>query len=170
MTPRRKALLVTGVVLAVVALGFALLSLGAYDVSATARPSWIERRVAPWVVDRSVARRAPRESNPIAVTPEVLAAGLSEYRENCLMCHGTPGGSQSEIAQGLNPSPPDLADPDTQESSDGELFQVISAGIRMTGMPAFSRSHSREQLWTLVAFVRRLPKLTDAERRALTTR
>jgi hypothetical protein len=29
----------------------------------------------------------------------------------------------------------------------------------MTGMPSFGKSHSEEQLWGIVAFVRRLPSL-----------
>jgi len=37
----------------------------------------------------------------------------------------------------------------------------------MSGMPAFSKSESSETLWKLVAFVRHLPKLSDAERAEL---
>jgi mono/diheme cytochrome c family protein len=156
--------------LAVVAAVAVALAAGAFDTSATAKPSFLERTLAPWVVDRSVARRAPKGPNPIPVTPELLARGLAEYREHCVVCHGAPGEPQSGIAAGLNPSAPDLADPESQEGSDGELFQFISAGVRMTGMPAFSRSEKAETIWMLVAFVRHLPKLSDEERRALKTR
>jgi mono/diheme cytochrome c family protein len=155
---------------AVFLLAWAFLASGIYDVSATAKTSGLERRLAFYVVDHSVERRAPKGPNPVAVTSEVLARGLHEYKEHCLVCHGVPGERQSGIAAGLNPPAPDLADPDSQESSDGELFQIISAGIRMTGMPAFSRSESQETIWTLVAFVRHLPKLTDDEKRELTAR
>jgi hypothetical protein len=33
----------------------------------------------------------------------------------------------------------------------------------MTGMPAFSATHSEEELWKLVAALRRLPELTAEE-------
>jgi mono/diheme cytochrome c family protein len=140
---------------------------GCVDVSASTPPSALEERLADFVVDHSVARRAPKGPNPIPVTPEVLARGLSEYRHHCLVCHGAPGLRPTGIARGLNPDPPDLAGADAQAASDGVLFQVISAGVRMSGMPAFSKSESPETLWKLVAFVRHLPKLTDVEREAL---
>jgi mono/diheme cytochrome c family protein len=168
---RRKWLLWAAVgVLAVLAVAWGVLSAGWYDVSATATPSRLERGFMNFVVDHSVARRAPKGPNPIQETPDVLKRGLAEYREHCLVCHGIPGQRQSGIAAGLNPPPPDLADEGSQESSDGELFQVVSGGIRMTGMPAFSKSESQETLWKVVAFVRHLPKLTDEERLALSTR
>ena len=164
---KRKALWwLTGVVALLVAVGLGLRA-GCVDVSATVTPSAVEEGLANFVVDHSVARRAPKGPNPVPVTPEVLARGLAEYREHCLVCHGASGLKPSGIARGLNPDAPDLAASDVQEASDGELFQVISAGIRMSGMPAFSKSESPETLWKLVAFVRHLPKLTDAEREAL---
>ena len=146
----------------------AALGAGLYDVSATAKPSRLEEGFASFVVDRSVARRAPKGPNPVSITPEVLARGLAEYRGHCLVCHGAPGVRPTGISKGLNPPAPDLAQPDAQEGTDGELFQVISAGVRMSGMPAFSLSESPETLWKLVAFVRHLPKLSDEERTALT--
>jgi mono/diheme cytochrome c family protein len=165
---RPKALSVLlGAAIAVLVLVGAALGAGLYDVSATAKPSALEEGFASFVVDRSVARRAPKGPNPVAVTPEVLTRGLAEYREHCLICHGAPGVRPSGISKGLNPPAPDLAKPDAQEGTDGELFQIISAGVRMSGMPAFSASESPETLWKLVAFVRHLPKLSDEERAAL---
>ena len=44
-----------------------------------------------------------------------------------------------------------------QARSDGELRWIVSNGIRMTGMPAFGASRSEEEVWQLVAALRRLP-------------
>jgi mono/diheme cytochrome c family protein len=154
-------------VLGLLVLGFCVLTFGFYDVSASTKPSGFERAAAHFIVEHSVARRAPKGPNPLHPSPDVLQSGLSLYRENCVVCHGVPGEPQSNIALGLNPAAPDLSDEDAQESSDGELFQVIAQGLRMTAMPAFSKSNSQQALWTLVTFVRHLPKLTDEERRAL---
>jgi mono/diheme cytochrome c family protein len=52
---------------------------------------------------------------------------------------------------------------------DAELFWVIKNGIRMTGMPAFGVNHKDEEIRHIVAFVRHVPQLTDAERQALKT-
>jgi mono/diheme cytochrome c family protein len=83
------------------------------------------------------------------------------------MCHGAPGVEESEFGQGLNPPAPDLTLPVIQKMSDGELFWIVSNGIRMTGMPAFSPTHKPEEVWKIVSFVRHLPELTDEEQKAL---
>ena len=42
---------------------------------------------------------------------------------------------------------------------DRELYWIIKHGLKMTGMPAFGETHPEEQLWGIVAFLRRLPSL-----------
>jgi mono/diheme cytochrome c family protein len=44
-----------------------------------------------------------------------------------------------------------------------ELFWIAKHGIRMTGMPAFGPTHDDRQLWTVVAFVRRLRDMTPEQ-------
>lgn len=56
-----------------------------------------------------------------------------------------------------------MTDADTQQLSDGELFYIISNGVRFTGMPAWSGEDSPESIWALVAFIRQLPKLSPEE-------
>ena len=152
----------------IVLLGAVLVAwMGVCDVGAVAPPSKFEQRIANFALKRSVSRRAPRTANPLAASPEVWRAGLAHYKENCVMCHGAPGVEESEFGQGLNPPAPDLTLPAIQKMSDGELFWIVSNGIRMTGMPAFSPTHKPEEVWTVVAFVRHLPELSDEEQKAL---
>lgn len=165
MTSRRWL----GIVLAPIALvvlAVAALAAGAVDMSMV-RPSALERFLGPALRDASIRARAPRNVRAPSGA-EVIAKGRDEYREHCQVCHGVPDGEQSSIAAGLSPSPPDLADPATQARTDGELFFIISRGIRMTGMPAFGKSEPDEVRWALVAFVRRMPHLTADDRAALT--
>lgn len=140
---------------------------GSYNVAATAPPSKMEAKVAAWALNRSVAKRAPSTKNPLPATAETWKAGLAHYRENCVVCHGGPGVDAGEIGQGLNPPAPDLTLPRVQARPDGELFWIVGNGIRTTGMPAFSPTHKPEELWKIVAFMRHLPELTDAEQKAL---
>jgi len=70
----------------------------------------------------------------------------------------------------MNPAPPDLSLPRTQKRSDGNLFWIIGQGIRMTGMPAFAPTHTEDEIWKMVAFVRHLPNLTQEERSRLTVK
>jgi mono/diheme cytochrome c family protein len=147
--------------------GLLIMATGAFDVAAVSPPSKMEKKIANFVLKRSVARRAPRIANPMAASPEVWRSGLSHYKENCVVCHGAPGVDESEFGQGLNPPAPDLTLPAIQKMSDGELFWIVSNGIRMTGMPAFSPTHKPEEVWKIVSFVRHLPELTDEEQKAL---
>lgn len=140
---------------------------GAFNVAASSPPGRFERSLATYVLNRSVAKRAPTSRNPFTSSPEVLRAGLAGYRENCVACHGAPGVDASEVGDGLNPPAPDLTLPRVQARTDGELFWIVSNGIRMTGMPAFGPSDKPEEIWHLVAFLRHLPELSNEEQAAL---
>ncbi len=53
----------------------------------------------------------------------------------------------------------------TDFAEEAELFWVVKNGIRMTGMPAWGPTHTDAQIWDLVAFMQRMPKLSpDAYR------
>jgi len=161
---------VAGFVLAVllmIIIPLLVLATGRVDFSARPGPSKIESLIAPWALDRSMARHAPTATNPFAKNTSVTSAGLALYRENCLVCHGVIGAPARELSAGLNPPPPALFGDDVQQLKDGELFWVVQNGIRMTGMPAFGDVLSDEEIWKTVAFVRHLPKLTDGETTAL---
>jgi len=113
--------------------------------------------------DASVERHAPRTKNPYGQDPSAAAAGMAHYRENCIDCHGARNIDTTEFAKGLTPGPPMLDMKDVQEMTDGQLFWIVSHGLRLTGMPAFSPTHTDDEIWKIVAFVRHLPKLSDAE-------
>lgn len=144
-----------------------VLASGAYNVAASSPPSKLESRVAVFALNRSVAHRAPPAKNPVPATPATWKAGLAHYRENCVVCHAAPGVDPSELSMGLNPPAPDLNLPRVQARPDGEMFWIVSNGIRSTGMPAFSPTHKPEQIWQIVAFLRHLPEITADEQKAL---
>ena len=154
-------------ILIVILAAFLLAATGSFNVSAKEGVGRFEQKVATFTLMRSVARRAPKDKNPFAGSPEALRAGLAHYKENCVMCHGAPGVEESEAGMGLNPPAPDLTLPAVQKLSDGELYWIVVNGIRMTGMPAFSLTHKPEEIWHMVAFVRHLPEITAEEQKAL---
>jgi mono/diheme cytochrome c family protein len=155
-----------GVVVGVAFVAFvaaAVVYTGSFNTAATVPPSRIEKRIATFALDKSVARRAPARKNPLPANAETLREGLREYRSHCLVCHGAPGVDPGPIGQGLNPGAPDLSLPRVQSRTDGQLFWITSEGIRMTGMPAFGPTEDAEEIWHMVAFVRHLPELSDEE-------
>lgn len=118
---------------------------------------WIARRL------RSLATKASIKSqkNPISITPLVIAEARDHYADHCAFCHGNTGDGKTMYGEGMFPPPPNLKDPETQNLSDGELFNIIKDGIRFTGMPGFGGGD--EDNWKLVAFIRHLPKLSENE-------
>ena len=46
--------------------------------------------------------------------------------------------------------------------SPAELFWIVKHGIKMTGMPAWG-DHSDDELWATVAFVEKLPGMSEQD-------
>jgi len=155
-----------GTILVLLLVAIVVAATGAITVGADVKPGLIERTLAPWARDRAVERHAPKVLNPYAGDPSAIAVGMDHYRENCLVCHGAPGIPATEIAKGLNPPPPSLGSEES-DTPDGELFWVTKHGIRLTSMPAFGPTHTDEEIWKIVAFVRHLPDLTPEEKSSL---
>jgi mono/diheme cytochrome c family protein len=143
------------------------LTAGLVDFSASKPPGRLEERLSTFALNRSIDRRAPKAPNPLGRSPEAAAAGLALFKVHCVSCHGAPGVDPSEGGASLNPPAPGLTLPRVQARTDGELQWIVSNGIRMTGMPAFGASRSEQEVWQIVAALRRLPDLSPEQRRML---
>jgi mono/diheme cytochrome c family protein len=51
-----------------------------------------------------------------------------------------------------------------QKLSDSEIYFIVAEGIRNTAMPAFKKTHSPEDIWRAVLWVRHLANLTTSEK------
>jgi mono/diheme cytochrome c family protein len=136
---------------------------GLYNVSAAAPHTDLVRWLFATVRDRSIAVRSDEVQAPGLENAERIKAGFRSYHAMCRICHGAPGEEPTAIRQGLNPQPPKLDARRTQQRSHAEVFWIIKNGIRMTGMPAFGKTHKDEELWSLVAFIRHLPSVQPEE-------
>jgi len=103
--------------------------------------------------------------NPVPLTPEVLTEAREHFADHCAFCHGNDGKGQTEIGPRMYPRVPDMTRPETQSLSDGALFATIENGIRLTGMPGWGdgTAESAEKSWTLVHFIRHLPRISAEE-------
>lgn len=139
--------------------GAALVYFGAYNVAAT------DQHTAPvyWLLNtalkRAATQRAPARTPSHLDTAESAARGLPLYRQHCVSCHGAPGVAPDAFALGMTPLPANLA-LTAKHWTPGELYWVIRHGIKMTGMPAWGFRLRDEDLWDIVAFLRRLPALS----------
>jgi mono/diheme cytochrome c family protein len=93
--------------------------------------------------------------NPVAATPESLAAGKRTYTRLCESCHGPSGHGDGTEAGADQPS--DLGDGVWDfGSSDGEIFTVIRDGVSGKDMRPFAERLSDADIWNVVNFLRTL--------------
>jgi mono/diheme cytochrome c family protein len=97
--------------------------------------------------------------------PKLAAEGAKDYADMCVECHLAPGRKESELREGLYPQPPNLTE--HIRAGPAEKFWVIKHGIKMSAMPAWGRTHDDQRIWSLVAFLEKLPELTSDQYRAL---
>ncbi len=157
-----KALLIAG---AAVALAFAFVYAGIFNVAADAPHSAFTNTIMETVRSRSIAAHATNVQPPPLDDAKLIATGAEHYAAMCSGCHLSPDKKDSEIRAGLNPKPPDLTK--QLHASPAEEFWVIKHGIKMTGMPAWGTTHDDSSIWGLVAFLQKLPDLTPAQYHAL---
>ena len=136
---------------------------GLYNVSALAPETALTQWLLTTVRERSIARQSRHIVPPSLNDAVRVQAGASLYDAMCVSCHSAPGRARSEISQGLYPSPPELSRTRAHRASDTAAYWIVKNGLRMTGMPAFAPTHSEQELWNLVAFLKRLPTLTPEE-------
>src|SRR5262245_50706423 len=132
-------------------------------LTADNEPSRIERSVAGQLVRLSIPAAAERQANPVGADTSAWREAVDHYLDHCAGCHGRNGHGDTEIGQNMYPRVPDLTSETVQARSDGALFYIIQNGVRWTGMPAWKQEHSPEETWKLVAFIRKVPTLTEAD-------
>ena len=152
-----------GALAIIVALGAVIFFLGGYfNVAATEE----DPALVNWVLVRT---RTASIERPAGATPSIniadaaiIQAGARAFTERgCVNCHGAPGASWQKFSEGLRPDPPDLKELAPQREP-GQLFWVIKHGIKMTGMPSFQLAGvDDKEIWSIVAFVKKLPEVSE---------
>ena len=162
-----KIIIAIGIVILLMAgLALAFIYSGVYNLAATEPHSGLERWVLHTTMRHSIRRHAEGIVAPALTEPSQIEAGFRHFRTMCVMCHGAPSAKRSELGQGLTPQAPHLAEK-VHEWTPGELFWIVKHGIKMTGMPAWGPTHSDDDLWAVVAFLRQLPGLSPEDYQAL---
>jgi cytochrome c553 len=150
-------------------LGIALLLLawtGVYNVAAS-RGHWT---IVEWFLAfgmrNSVETRALAIKAPPLDDPNLVQLGAAHFHSGCAFCHAAPGTPHSPIALHMLPPPPELSKA-AKEWKDEELFWIVKHGIKYTGMPSWVALERDDEVWAVVAFLRRLPNLDATTYREL---
>jgi mono/diheme cytochrome c family protein len=157
MKPFYVVLITIGAILALI---LVLIYSGVYNVAASKGHNPLVRWVLNTIQERSIQAHAHPDDQ---VEPsQELAMGYRATSSMCVMCHGSPAQKRWGPAAAMTPMPPDLTHA-AEEWSLAELVWIVEHGIKMTGMPAFGSTHSREELIAITTFVDTLPALTVTE-------
>jgi cytochrome c553 len=146
--------------------GFLVAWSGLYNVAAS-RGHWAAiSEILTFGMRNSVRTHALGIKVPPLDSDDLATLGAAHFQSGCAFCHGAPGVPISPIAQSMLPPPPDLSK-SMRDWRDRELFWIIKNGLKYTGMPAWVAAQRDDEVWAVVAFLRRLPKLDAAGYRDL---
>ncbi len=157
---------ILGTIIVLGALGLAgaaaAIWLGTFNVAAT-EPHW---PLTHWVLEtariRSIKAHATGIVAPADLSDEKRAVtGTSHFAAHCATCHAAPGVPADDLANAMYPKPPVLTEA-ARTYTPGELFWILRNGIKMSGMPAWP-DHSDDDLWDIIAFLERLPTMSEQD-------
>lgn len=153
-------------VLSIILVAAGLVYTGAINVAADNPHFSPVHALLKTVRERSIAVRTRNIEVPDLSDAELIRSGAGNYDAMCVACHLAPGSAATELSEGLNPAPPNLADANRMRDPASD-FWTIKHGIKATGMPAWGKRMADPYIWGLVALLEQLPALTPVEYRAL---
>jgi mono/diheme cytochrome c family protein len=155
---------ILGVVITLLVLllgGLAIATLGFLPTNADTEPPKMERHIAMSAMDASMERHAPRVTSPVPPTDENLIDGMKIYTTNCALCHGGLDHKPSALEKSLYPPPPQMIIY-PMDDPEWHIYYAVRTGIRYTGMPAWNKALSDQDMWKVTAFLTRIEKLPPA--------
>ena len=126
-------------------LGFAILSSVICFVSAIAFAQEAEHMHEPHPHRHM---QYAKEKNPVPMNEHSIMKGKELYGRHCHHCHGEGGKAQGNLDLTKNVF--------IHGNSDGEIFQVITDGVKGTAMQVFKKDLSKEMRWNLVNYIKSL--------------
>ena len=150
------------------AIGFAVAAVGVLAVAGVCAllargfkadpPSKTETAAMTWAKHHALVGNR-LQKNPIADTAAGVADGKEAFGHYCVACHGMDGQNTGvPFADRLSPPVPSLAGESVQSYSDGQLKWIIDNGIWPSGMPGSKNTLSDDEIWSIVLYLRHLPK------------
>jgi cytochrome c553 len=141
--------------------GLMVMISGVVPIKASARHWDITAAFLDFAKRRSVKTHTFRMKVPPLEDPALALKGAGHYDFACEPCHGSPSVQQPRIAYRMTPPPPDLRE-QVPTYYPEELFYIVKHGIKFTGMPAWPTQQRDDEVWAMVAFLRKLPELDAA--------
>jgi mono/diheme cytochrome c family protein len=95
--------------------------------------------------------------NPVASTPQSIAAGQAAFQKYCRFCHGADAKGDGPQAP-KDTHPPNLTDEKWDHgSTDAEIFTVLKDGVGPKfDMKGFNSKLTPQEMWNIVNYIRSL--------------
>ena len=165
MKKHTEHVIVVVVVLAAIAVGLGVFAYsGFYNIGADDHHWSLTYHILQTVRNRSIHVRSEHIKVPNLEEPRLILKGAGQYAAMCTGCHLAPGVEDSEVRVGMYPQPPNLS---RMHVDPQDAFWVIKHGIKMSAMPAWGGSHDDPTIWSMVAFLQKLPSMSPAQYKAI---
>jgi cbb3-type cytochrome oxidase cytochrome c subunit len=124
-----------------------------------------KRKQPRWIVPPQEFRdRWAIISKKVDVNNYAIAnSGRGIYMQNCAACHGVQGRGNGPISITMQKKPANLTRPYYKAYTDDMFYYRIAEAVPGSRMPRWGKTLSDEDLAYLVAFVKTLPKSTEAD-------
>jgi cytochrome c553 len=127
--------------------------------------------ITAWLLNFAMRRSVIMHSLAIKPPPlddqALVLKGGAHYETGCRPCHGSPDlNQQPRIAHWMTPHPPNLSR-EVPKWDANELFYIVKHGVKFTGMPAWPAQKRDDEVWAMVAFLRKLPALSGDDYKLL---
>lgn len=99
---------------------------------------------------------AKGRKSPLNGTLAELAEGQVLYQRNCASCHGLDGKAGTQAALALKVKPADLTGHAVHGLTEGEIYWVITNGIKGSGMPGLATKASERERWEITLYIRQV--------------
>ncbi len=159
--PRHAAVILGGLAIG----GFLIAASGIVPIKASSGHWAITEWFLHFAMRRSIATQSLGIEAPALDEPGLVLKGAGHYETGCAPCHGSPQRPPT-FAETMTPRPPHLP-PRLSEWSPDDLFYVVKHGVKFTGMPGWPALRRDDEVWAMVAFLRKLPGLGAEEYRWL---
>lgn len=120
-------------------------------------------KVVEWVLTfgmrSSVRTHAMSVEVPALDNVNLSTLGAAHFHSGCAFCHGAPGVDRSPITLTMLPPPPNLAT-EMRAWRDHEMFWIVKHGIKYTGMPGWVSQQRDDEVWAVIAFLKKLPGMS----------
>ena len=144
--------------LVLAAAGMTYVNFGRLPAAVADKPFPLEK----FLIRRPVNKRIDRELTgpPLGSGPEVFEAGAQIYKSECASCHGLPG-HDAVFAKYMYPKAPQLWKRGgidnvvgVSEVETGRTYWKIAHGVRLSGMPAYSKILSETEMWQVTLLLK----------------